>query len=45
MFRDREGRDMDERAFASATLLAGEIRGRHVGCLELVLHLMKQRLR
>ncbi len=28
MFHDREGRDMDERAFASATMLAGEIRDR-----------------
>src|SRR6266581_5236705 len=27
---------MDERAFASATLLAGEIRDRRVGCLELL---------
>ena len=27
---------MDERAFASATLLAGEIRDRRIGCLELL---------
>ena len=27
---------MDERAFASATVLAGEIRDRHIGCLELL---------
>ena len=27
---------MDERAFASATHLASEIRDRHIGCLELL---------
>jgi amidase len=29
---------MDERAFASATQLAGDIRDRRVGCLELLDH-------
>ena len=27
---------MDDRAFASATVLAGEIRDRRIGCLELL---------
>src|SRR6267378_2654222 len=36
MLHDREGRDMEERAFASATRLAGEIRDRRIGCLELL---------
>src|SRR5204863_5124042 len=36
MLHDREGRDMDERAFASATRLAGEIRDRRIGCVELL---------
>src|SRR6266403_3593936 len=36
MLHGREGRDMEERAFASATRLAGEIRDRRIGCLELL---------
>src|SRR5215207_3386204 len=38
MHHEREERDMDERAFASATRLAGEIRDRRIGCLELLDH-------
>src|SRR2546421_404223 len=38
MVCDPEGREMDERAFASATQLAGEIRDRRIGCLELLDH-------
>src|SRR5947199_10258427 len=34
----RRGTDMDERAFASATQLAREIRDRRIGCLELLDH-------
>jgi amidase len=36
MFDEWEEVDMDERAFASATGLAGEIRDRRIGCLELL---------
>src|SRR5437899_3611293 len=36
MLHDQEGRDMEERAFASATQLAIEIRDRRIGCLELL---------
>jgi len=36
MFYERKEADMDERAFASATSLAGEIRDRRIGCLELL---------
>jgi Asp-tRNA(Asn)/Glu-tRNA(Gln) amidotransferase A subunit family amidase len=32
----KEGKGMDDRAFASATELAGEIRDRHIGCVELL---------
>jgi hypothetical protein len=31
-----EGRSMDDRAFASATKLSGEIRDRRIGCVELL---------
>ena len=36
MVEEREEADMDERAFASAASLAGEIRDRRIGCLELL---------
>src|SRR3954452_7294199 len=36
MMARAEGSDMDDRAFASATQLAGEIRDRRIGCVELL---------
>jgi amidase len=42
MFHEWEEADMDERAFASATSLAGEIRDRRIGCVELLYFLMER---